>query len=1714
MPYAAIDTSHSYQPAHKRPPSRVSEPAKRSGSSMGFHAGTHESTLRSRTSSTAGILNQVISNPEAPAPGRTLLFGEVPSSSSDVPAAPGYGIHNARKRRGSEGSPMHSPNPMFQTKRSQPQLPAPSIIPSAAHPSESATPHYDLQPPARTAHRRANSDFTGPSSRAFSRGGEDASPTVGNNGQQYTTDPNVKSRIPVSTRHQRMVSDSATISPTAPTIIPHHQLPFRVLDSGRKPSSPSPSGDRRRHSPRKQPRSPVQIKSPNNRGRLPANAGGEKSPSLRANIIAPLPKVSPPLRSSRPRLPVSAATTAASRAKMAEKFQTMAKQQSDRKAFRRQRPPELSDIDLKARRLKITQALSRSREGQDLKGGITGTQGGSPSLSDSMTPPFEESDESDPQQLNETMEIPAVVVDEPLTDASEEHVFYSPDIEDPQVQQIFTQTALKMVEAGSAHPGDDLDSPTLGNVGDAYRGIPFNLNTHLLPPRDEEEPQSAMTVNTVATEATMIDAEPQTDTSRLQTPGQSLYNQISMLRSHDSTSPLSSASQASGENSDHADQVSVHLMLRDTTYLDDNEAVEKGYRHLAPLPQPELTPSRSEGGNSWTSSIENTPVSEAGAGSGTVPTSLRRQEVGSGAIESHSHFESDHSSIEDDSTREHHATDAYTIVNKVLQQQTDSGVVDQQLVDDIYHRIIQASPDLADVENVDEEKVQRLCLHELDEYARQWDHGESSARPSTESYHAEEQLGHARDAEDGRSDADELTGVPTPNHDSSVPPPSSWRAHHRYKSSLDSAEDWADTSPSVGDWMQFALHSPTDQRQPSGLAHAAFTNVAPATGISEASRALEQQEDEQPVNLYVSLGAESDIPRPPSHSPPPPPIAKLTTVDQSSWFAPVGARPPVAQGLPHSRPLTALSQMSTRSSVDQQPIPSSSSATRPSVDEESPEHRRLKKRRHVLKEIVDTEYTYERDMRVLCDIYKQTAIAAVSEEDIKIIFGNVDLVQQFSKDFLAYLKQVIKPAYVMEKSDRRKDADRASTVQSSAVSIIGLSDLTDVEKDELTRVGTAFEVSMDDMEKVYTDYIRTRHAANQRFAALQSSMTVKEWLKECSENSSDITNAWSLDALLVKPIQRITKYPLLLNQLLESTPDTHPDIEFIRRAAFEVTQVNIRINEVKKHTELVDQVLNRKRKESDVRNGLTKAFGRRAEKLRQHVGMNEVFEDAEYAKLKISYDNNIAHLFLVTKDCQGYVEAITKWVNRLCEVAAAAEAWVDVGHTMHAQAESKLRQFAIVVRGVHSIALPDHNEQVTRRVILPMEKTATMLERFKTDPKGLVQKREKRLLDYNQFKNKKDRGERMDKKMTERMEQWDALNLEAKERMKRLLRSTADLVHACQANLVQLHLNWLAMSRQKFSTAMDIPLDKVDDSDIVKDWQEDFDYQEATALTLSICNGSLLAEAVNMISFLTPGSTLTGEDSPRQPSWNSATKRSLSTTEEMPPLPTNSHYHRNSGGPMSSQSDDRTEWSTSTFANGRLRTGSAASGRPPKTPETGSRGVSASLHTVDTLNVSRPGTSPAPPTDSMQAPPRLSLEAPSPSLGELLTESPVAVRHISSSSFYTATPDLNQSQPQLPTTGGGSVFSSAMPMEEHSLAGPGTPHFRDEPGVLFTAASVYEFNIDRSRQQGGFRYLTYVAGEIFDIIAEHGELWLAINQDDPTREIGWIWNKHFAKLAG
>lgn len=67
--------------------------------------------------------------------------------------------------------------------------------------------------------------------------------------------------------------------------------------------------------------------------------------------------------------------------------------------------------------------------------------------------------------------------------------------------------------------------------------------------------------------------------------------------------------------------------------------------------------------------------------------------------------------------------------------------------------------------------------------------------------------------------------------------------------------------------------------------------------------------------------------------------------------------------------------------------------------------------------------------------------------------------------------------------------------------------------------------------------------------------------------------------------------------------------------------------------------------------------------------------------------------------------------------------------------------------------------------------------------------------------------------------------------------------------------------------------------------------------------------------------------------------------------------------------------------------------------------------------------------------------------------------------------------------------------------------------IIFMAAGLFQFNITRlDRLVAGYPCLVYDPGEIFDVVGLKGELWLARNQDDAVGTLGWIWEKHFARL--
>ncbi|KAF4448823.1 ankyrin repeat protein [Fusarium austroafricanum] len=101
--------------------------------------------------------------------------------------------------------------------------------------------------------------------------------------------------------------------------------------------------------------------------------------------------------------------------------------------------------------------------------------------------------------------------------------------------------------------------------------------------------------------------------------------------------------------------------------------------------------------------------------------------------------------------------------------------------------------------------------------------------------------------------------------------------------------------------------------------------------------------------------------------------------------------------------------------------------------------------------------------------------------------------------------------------------------------------------------------------------------------------------------------------------------------------------------------------------------------------------------------------------------------------------------------------------------------------------------------------------------------------------------------------------------------------------------------------------------------------------------------------------------------------------------------------------------------------------------------------------------------------------------------------------------------PFVDITEDGSSEQEAIPSEEADM-----PNMNDSDSggynTLWLAASLFEFNIVTTKMEGGYPYLVYQEGEIFDVVGEKGDLWLAKNQDDPYNTLGWIWSKHFARL--
>ena len=366
-----------------------------------------------------------------------------------------------------------------------------------------------------------------------------------------------------------------------------------------------------------------------------------------------------------------------------------------------------------------------------------------------------------------------------------------------------------------------------------------------------------------------------------------------------------------------------------------------------------------------------------------------------------------------------------------------------------------------------------------------------------------------------------------------------------------------------------------------------------------------------------------------------------------------------------------------------------------------------------------------------------------------------------------------------------------------------------------------------------------------------------------------------------------------------------------------------------------------------------------------------------------------------------------------------------------------------------------------------------------------MQKRSKRLTDYARFRGLKERGDKPDKKTTEQGEQFIALNATLKEELPRMFAMTGRLVEACLSNFVLLQLQWQGIWRRKLSQAIDVHSDSPHLHDIVNAFQGDFRYAEAQALSLGICNGSILADAANLVNFLSPTTTLNDDNSPRQSTTITldSRDRTLSQGSSNSPTIARPEYtsrHSDQLGVSHLVGASLASLAQPHHATGRrIRASSTASTRSPVTPEIPGGWRNHSNSVTPTLNSNnRPSTSTGR-TSETPSLPRLSVDTPD--FDRLSTDSHThSMRPPSTSTYQSSTQShtVRDRQPS-PSDRYSGFFNSSLPMSDKppQHASPVPPGRRDF-NILWVAVSVYEFSIDQSRGEAGYPYLTYVAGEV------------------------------------
>uniref|UniRef100_A0AAV2K966 Uncharacterized protein n=1 Tax=Knipowitschia caucasica TaxID=637954 RepID=A0AAV2K966_KNICA len=202
--------------------------------------------------------------------------------------------------------------------------------------------------------------------------------------------------------------------------------------------------------------------------------------------------------------------------------------------------------------------------------------------------------------------------------------------------------------------------------------------------------------------------------------------------------------------------------------------------------------------------------------------------------------------------------------------------------------------------------------------------------------------------------------------------------------------------------------------------------------------------------------------------------------------------------------------------------------------------------RKVLEELLETEKSYVKDLSLLFDLYLTPLQhqSFLSQHEMEALFGSLPAMLDFQRVFLQTLEQEI---------DLRPDLSRPET------------------RKLLFSLGGSFLYYADHF-KLYSGFCSNHLRVQKVLSRAKTDAAFKHFLD--TRNPTNQHSA-SLESFLIKPVQRVLKYPLLLRELVCLTEEKTPERTHLTEALRSMQKVACHINEMQKIYEEFGSVFER-----------------------------------------------------------------------------------------------------------------------------------------------------------------------------------------------------------------------------------------------------------------------------------------------------------------------------------------------------------------------------------------------------------------------------------------------------------------------------------------------------------------------------------------------------------